>query len=100
MVKTVTTPGTRPVATEEDANRADSVMRAWYESRTRGSELLPLRGLLVAAFADCRHDAYADALADHRAASSDPIEPPACALGDHAPMMDNTCALCGEVVAE
>jgi hypothetical protein len=74
MVHLMTTPGTRPTATEEDAARADGVLRAWAGGVVRGdtSDRLELRGLLVAAFADCRHDAYADALADHRAASSDP----------------------------
>lgn len=75
----VTAPTPPPPATGEDAARADGVIRAWTETgdvvshaRRNGrtaqrAALLELRGLLVAAFADCRNDAYADAFADAKA---------------------------------
>lgn len=69
---------TRPTVNGEDAARADGVLLAWAEAEgwpaaaRRGGPRYPrLRGLLIAAFADCRHDAYADAFADARAAGSD-----------------------------
>ncbi len=73
----MTQPSPRPTVTPEDAARADGVLRAWSMDWHGVATIPPgdlqfLRGLLIAAFADCRHDAYADALADHTAASSDP----------------------------
>jgi hypothetical protein len=68
----VSTPGTRNTVTPADAARADEMLRALRQAATSGE----WRGLLVAAFADCRHDAYADALADYRAASTEPAPGP------------------------
>jgi hypothetical protein len=69
----------RPTVNPEDAARADGVLRAWAADCRERRRIAPareqraLRGLLLAAFADCRADAYADALLDYRAASTDPI---------------------------
>lgn len=73
----------RPTVTPEDAARADGVLLACGLLNTdRGAKLL--RGAMMAAFADCRADAYADALADHRAASSDPDRGIGCWPPAHA----------------
>lgn len=67
---------TRPTVTQEDAARAEGVLLAW---RAEGGRPGPvLRGLLLGAFADCRADAYADALLDLRAARTDPDLDPRC----------------------
>lgn len=69
----------RPTVNPEDVARADGVLRAWIDANGRGAEQQPtgyplLRGFLIGAFADCRHDSYADALLDYRAASTDPVQ--------------------------
>lgn len=69
----MTAPGTRPTVTPEDAARADGVLNVWRRPPISWPEV---RGILIAAFADCRHDAYADALADYRAADTDPAGKP------------------------
>jgi hypothetical protein len=69
---TVTDPG-RPVATGDDAIRADALIANWLQAEhtieSRGSyagrdvvidppALLSLRGLLIGAFADCASEHY------------------------------------------
>lgn len=70
---------TRPVCTPEDAARADDVLRLWAADCRERKRIAPareqrsLRGILIAAFAEARTDAYGDALLDYRAASTDPV---------------------------
>lgn len=63
----MSSPGTRPVVHTEDAQRADDVIAAWKQERYGPGDLRRLRGLLLAAFADHRTDAYNDGYNDHAA---------------------------------
>jgi hypothetical protein len=78
---TATPRPTTATVTPDDAARADGVLRAWSaavadkgrpDGAIKNGDVFELRGLLIAAFADCRKDAYDDAFADARAAASDP----------------------------
>ena len=74
----MSSPGTRPTdVTPADADRADATLHTWATMAEEDADTVGAwRGLLIAAFADCRHDAYADALADYRAADTDPAGKP------------------------
>lgn len=59
----MSSPGTRPTVTPADSDRADGVILDWWRGMgwaspdRNAAPLLALRGLLLAAFADCRAEA-------------------------------------------